>query len=58
MYRANLSFDQLNEYLSFLQELGFLIIMGENPRTIYKTTEIGINYLKDFEKVKAMEKNR
>jgi len=38
MYRANLSFSQVNEYLSFLTEMGFLRVHVENGKKLYETT--------------------
>ena len=51
MYRANLSFAQLNEYLSFLLKIKLLKVLTENERTIYKTTIKGIKYLQNYEKI-------
>ena len=38
MYRANLSFAQLNEYLSFLTRMDLLQVQKENRKSIYSTT--------------------
>jgi predicted transcriptional regulator len=54
MYRANLSFAQLNEYLSFLQEIRLLKVNSEDGRTTYKTTSKGIKYLENFSKIKDL----
>ena len=51
MYRANLSFAQLNEYLSFLLEIKLVKVTTENERTIYKTTAKGFKYLRNYEKI-------
>jgi len=51
MYRANLSFAQLNEYLSFLLKIKLLKVVTENERTIYKTTTKGTKYLQNYEKI-------
>jgi len=56
MYRANLSFAQLNEYLSFLQEIRLLRVNSEEGRTTYKTTSKGIKYIETFSKVKDLLK--
>ncbi len=56
MYRANLSFAQLNEYLSFLQEIRLLRVNSEEGRTTYKTTSKGIKYLESFSKIKDLLK--
>ncbi len=54
MYRANLSFAQLNEYLSFLQEVKLLKINTQDGRTIYKTTPKGLKYLENFAGIKDL----
>jgi len=54
MYRANLSFAQLNEYLSFLLKIRLLKIMKQNERTVYKTTIKGIKFLQNYEKITSL----
>ena len=56
MYRANLSFAQLNEYLSLLQEVKLLKVNTEEGRTTYKTTSKGIRYLENFSTIKELLK--
>jgi len=51
MYRANLSFAQLNEYLSFLLQMKLLAILTENEKTVYKITPKGIKYLQNYEEI-------
>jgi predicted transcriptional regulator len=51
MYRANLSFAQLNEYLSFLTKIHLIIIQNENKRTVYKTSTKGNQYLEKYEDI-------
>jgi predicted transcriptional regulator len=61
MYRANLSFAQLNEYLKLLTELKLLEIINANEKTIYKTTEKGIQYLQNYKEMVELlqsEKNK
>jgi len=48
MYRANLSFAQLNEYLSFLIKMDFLKVKNENRRNTYRTTAKGEKYLEKY----------
>jgi predicted transcriptional regulator len=48
MYRANLSFAQLNEYLNFLTKMEFIEIKNENNRNNYVTTEKGDRYLEKY----------
>ena len=54
MYRANLSFAQLNEYLSFLLRIKLLKIVEQNEKTIYKTTTKGIEYLENYQKIEGL----
>ncbi|MCJ7613374.1 winged helix-turn-helix domain-containing protein [Candidatus Bathyarchaeota archaeon] len=51
MYRANLSFAQLNEYLSFLIKMGLLTIQKENKKNTYITTAKGEKYLEKYEDI-------
>ncbi|MCW4016796.1 MAG: winged helix-turn-helix domain-containing protein [Candidatus Bathyarchaeota archaeon] len=51
MYRANLSFAQLNEYLEFLIKMELLKIDKENNKNIYKTTPKGDRYLEKYEDI-------
>ncbi|MGA8904668.1 MAG: winged helix-turn-helix domain-containing protein [Candidatus Bathyarchaeia archaeon] len=48
MYRANLSHRQLEKYLALLQENGLLEqVVGEDG-TMYRATEKGNEFLKDY----------
>lgn len=51
MYRANLSFAQLNEYLDFLLKKELLKMDTNNGKTFYKTTSKGIKYLENYEEI-------
>ena len=51
MYRANLSFAQLNEYLDFLTNMGLLQIQKENRKNTYFTTEKGERYLDKYKDI-------
>ena len=51
MYRANLSFAQLNEYLNFLLKRELLKVNAENKKTFYKTTSKGVKYLENYEEI-------
>jgi len=51
MYRANLSFAQLNEYLSFLIKMDLLAIQKENKKSNYITTAKGEKYLEKYEDI-------
>jgi predicted transcriptional regulator len=48
MYRVNLSFSQVNEYLSFLTERGFLRVHEKKGKTLYETTTKGILYIENY----------
>jgi len=51
MYRANLSFAQLNEYLSFLKEMNLLQVLIESKKNIYKITTKGEKYLEKYKEI-------
>jgi predicted transcriptional regulator len=48
MYRANLSFAQLTEYLSFLIKMDLLTLQNKNKKNIYLTTTNGERYLEKY----------
>lgn len=48
MYGANLSFSQVNEYLSFLTERGFLRVRVENGKKLYEATAKGNQYIENY----------
>jgi len=48
MYKVNLSFSQVNEYLSFLTEMGFLRVRVENGKKLYETTAKGKLYIENY----------
>ena len=54
MYKANLSFAQLNEYLSLLIEIKLLKATSKNKRTNYKTTPKGVKYLQSYEEIRNL----
>jgi len=58
MYKANLSFDQLNEYLSFLLEKKFLEVVIKSRGTTYKTTSKGLKYLQSYKEIKDLLKKK
>jgi len=51
MYKANLSFAQLNEYLRLLVGLKMLELTGNSEKNIYKTTAKGTHYLESYKKI-------
>ena len=56
MYRADLSFAQLDEYLALLQEVRLLRVNTEDGRTIYERTPKGAKYLETFLEIKGLLK--
>jgi len=48
MYKVNLSFSQVNEYLSFLTKMGFLRVRVENGKKLYETTAKGNIYFENY----------
>ena len=57
MYRANLSFAQLSEYLSFLLRIKLLKVNEDNGRTVYKTTTKGVKFLQRYEEITNLLNN-
>jgi len=56
MYRANLSFAQLNEYLSLLLDLNLLEAVKITEKTMYKTTDKGLRYLQSYREIRELLK--
>jgi predicted transcriptional regulator len=56
MYKANLSFAQLNEYLRLLLDLKLLELSGDDQKNVYKTTSKGVLYLEGCKKIRALLK--
>ncbi len=58
MYKAKLSYAQLNEYLPLLIENGFLenrsIKQRKLVKKVYKTTDKGLKFLENFDSVKKL----
>ncbi len=54
MYRANLSFAQLNEYLSFLLEVGLLKETKENEKSVFRTTPKGVRFLQNYQRIRDL----
>jgi predicted transcriptional regulator len=51
MYKCNLSFKQLDMYLKFLINLGFLRVVDEDN---YLTTEKGREFIKGYQNIKSL----
>ena len=56
MYRANLSFTQLNDYLRFIVGISLLEKITENGREIYRATEKGIDFLQRYREINELLK--
>ena len=56
MYKANLSFAQLNEYLRLMLDLDLLELSRNSERNVYKTTQKGLRFLESHKKIKELLK--
>jgi predicted transcriptional regulator len=56
MYGANLSFTQLNDYLSFMLKNELLEKIILNNREAYKATEKGMNFLQRYREITELLK--
>ncbi len=56
MYRANLSFAQLNEYLKLMLDMKLLECVKNSDRTLYKTTSKGMRYLQSYRELRDLLK--
>ena len=54
MYRANLSFKQLQKYMDLLMMKNLLNSFEGNHGTIYETTSRGSEFLHDYRKIKEL----
>jgi predicted transcriptional regulator len=57
MYRANLSFAQLNEYLDVLLNVKLVGLMENKEKNVYKTTPKGLQYLQNYREIIELLKN-
>lgn len=51
MYRANLSFTQLNDYLGFMLKISLLNKVSENGKDIYRATMKGMDFLQRYREI-------
>ena len=56
MYRANLSFTQLNEYLKFMLKIHLLNKFKDDGKEIYKATPKGIEFLQRHQEITELLK--
>jgi predicted transcriptional regulator len=54
MYRANLSFAQLNEYLELLLDIKLLQETAEDKKNMFRVTAKGDKYLENYYKIKEL----
>jgi len=58
MYRARLSYSQINEYLPLLVEKGFLdnakVARGRKGNVVYRTTAKGLQFIENLEFVNKL----
>jgi predicted transcriptional regulator len=57
MYRANLSFTQLKDYLGFMLETSLLEKNKQDNKDIYKATEKGLDFLQRYRQIGNLLKN-
>jgi predicted transcriptional regulator len=51
MYRANLSATMTKEYIGLLQQISLLEVSDEKGKSIYKTNERGLQYLRSYRQI-------
>jgi len=56
MYRANLSFTQLNDYLKFMLKNGLLDKVLLNDKEVYRATIKGVNFLQRYHEITELLK--
>jgi predicted transcriptional regulator len=57
MYKANLSFTQLNDYLGFMLRISLIDKTVENDREIYRATEKGLDFLQRYREISELLKD-
>jgi predicted transcriptional regulator len=57
MYRANLSFTQLNDYLGFMLQINLLAKTKRSGKDIYKSTERGLDFLQRYREIAELLTN-
>lgn len=56
MYRANLSFTQLNDYLNFMLRISLLEKIFENDRETYRATDKGVDFMQRYREITELLK--
>lgn len=54
MYKVNLSFAQVNEYLPFLIRVKLLEPTAQNGKAVYKTTSKGTRFLRNYAEIRDL----
>lgn len=57
MYRANLSFTQLNDYLRFMLKIDLLAKVLQNDKEKYKSTDKGQDFLQRYHEITELLKS-
>ena len=57
MYRANLSFTQLNDYLEFMLRVNLVERIVERDKEIYKATPKGLDFLQRYRELTELFKS-
>jgi predicted transcriptional regulator len=57
MYKANLSFSQLNEYINLLSHTRLLEKSANNGKDIYKATKKGIDFMERQQQIMDLVRN-
>jgi predicted transcriptional regulator len=56
MYRANLSFTQLNDYLGFMLKICLLEKARENEKEVYRASQKGLDFLERYNEINELLK--
>jgi predicted transcriptional regulator len=56
MYRANLSFTQLNDYLKFMLKINLLDLVVKDGKEYYKATKKGLDLLQRYSEIATLLK--
>ncbi len=57
MYRANLSFTQLNDYLQFMLKINLLEKISISAKDVYRATEKGLEFLQRYREINELLKS-
>ena len=58
MFKANLCFAQLNQYLALLLDLNLLELKRSSEKAVYKTTTKGIRFLEGYKQIQELLKEQ